>query len=49
MPCVPVPMAYHHFVMLIVGGVQFAWGFALHSRGVIKWEPLWVIGFSWLA
>ena len=41
-------MAYYHFVIIVLSGIQTLWLAALHNRGVVKWEPLWVIWLSWL-
>ena len=41
-------MAYYHFVIIVLSGLQTLWLAALHNRGVVKWEPLWVIWVSWL-
>ena len=42
-------MAWNHIVILVVGAMEGLWLGALHSRGVVKWEPLWVVFISWLS
>ena len=33
--------AYWHFVIMIVGGIETMWLGSLHTRNLIKWEPIW--------
>ena len=35
-------------MIIVLSGLQTLWLAALHNRGVVKWEPLWVIWVSWL-
>lgn len=41
-------MGAQHFIIMVVAGVELAWLALCHSRGIIKWEPMWVIGVCWL-
>ena len=41
-------MAYYHFVIIVLSGLQSLWLAALHNRGVVKWEPVWVIFISFV-
>ena len=34
-------MAYWHLVIMIAGGVETMWLSSLHTRNLIKWEPIW--------
>ena len=36
-------------IIMIVSGIEIAWLCALHSRGLVQWEPIWVIAISWLS
>ena len=36
-------------VIMIISGIEMAWLCALHGRGLVQWEPIWVIAISWLA
>ena len=42
-------MAIQHFVIIVVAGLELAWLAMMHGRGIIKWEPMWVIGVCWLS
>ena len=42
-------MGGYHFVIIIIAGSELAWLAMCHARGTIKWEPMWVIGVSWLS
>ena len=33
--------AYWHFIIMIVGGIETMWLGSLHTRNLIKWEPIW--------
>ena len=35
--------AYWHFVIMIVGGIETMWLGSLHTRNLIKWEPIWCV------
>ena len=36
-------VAYWHFVIMIVGGIETMWLGSLHTRNLIKWEPIWCL------
>lgn len=40
--------AYWHFVIMVVGGIETMWLSHCHTRGIIKWEPIWVVFVCWL-
>ena len=44
-------VAYWHFVIMVVGGIETMWLGSLHTRNLIKWEPIWcvavVVGVWW--
>ena len=45
-PTAPRPhtmAAYWHFVIMIVGGIETMWLGSLHTRNLIKWEPIWCV------
>jgi len=33
--------AYYHFVIMFIGAMETIWLASLHSRHLIKWEPIW--------
>lgn len=41
--------SYWHFIIMIIGGIETAWLGSLHTRGLIKWEPIWVIFVCWVS
>ena len=37
---------YWHFVIMVVGGVETMWLGHCHTRGLIKWEPIWWVAIA---
>ena len=33
--------AYYHFVVMFIGAMETLWLASLHTRHLIKWEPIW--------
>ena len=33
--------AYYHFVIMFIGAMETIWLASLHTRHLIKWEPIW--------
>ena len=38
--------AYWHFVIMVVGGIETMWLSHCHTRGLLKWEPIWWVAIS---
>ena len=38
--------AYWHFVIMVVGGIETMWLSHCHTRGLLKWEPIWWVAIA---
>ena len=49
LPTAPRPhtmAAYWHFIIMVVGGIETMWLGSLHTRNLIKWEPIWCVALG---